>query len=393
MASLELYAAAFDVLNATYIRLRKQVELVRKGQGDLADIAGLLDRTIPTTSADCAITSTIQFLASSRDRQHLISGLFKDRQACLLLLADCELIEIAIQAEDVLKITRQGNHYIVTMREASVHNMQRGNLQSGISQSGFSQSGISQSGISQSGDAQMYNNYYPSNRDRGFSRGGGRGIGRGTGRGAGGRGAGHNGAGGRGAGHNGTGRDNYSNARGYKDSNRAILPMSVDTMNDVLEKAKLELESQDLGLNLNPNAVVNSGVSYLKALTQPAPATPAAATPAVATLAPATLAAIDAAIDAAMPVAAASAAVPVEAAPVEAAPVEAAPVEAAPVEAMPVAVVPSPVAVVPSPVAVPVKSPSWADLDEEGEMFPSDSTESAAVKSKPKGRPSKKAAK
>ena len=343
MASLELYAAAFDVLNATYIRLRKQVELVRKGQGDLADIAGLLDRTIPTTSADCAITSTIQFLASSRDRQHLISGLFKDRQACLLLLADCELIEIAIQAEDVLKITRQGNHYIVTMREASAHNMQRGNLQSGNSQSGNSQSG----------DAQMHNNYYPSNRDRGFSRGagrGGRGIGRGTGRGAGGRGAGHSGA----------GRDNYSNARGYKDSNRAILPMSVDTMNDVLEKAKLELESQDLGLNPNPNVVVNTGASYLKALTQPAPApvTPAAVT-----------SAIDAAIDAATatPVAAASAAAPV-------------------------AAVPSPVAAVPSPVAA-VPSPSWADLDEEGEMFPSDITESASVKPKPKGRPSKKAAK
>ena len=378
MASLELYAAAFDVLNATYIRLRKQVELVRKGQGDLADIAGLLDRTIPTTSADCAITSTIQFLASSRDRQHLISGLFKDRQACLLLLADCELIEIAIQAEDVLKITRQGNHYIVTMREASAHNMQRGNLQSGNSQSGNSQSG----------DAQMHNNYYPSNRDRGFSRGsgrGGRGIGRGTGRGAGGRGAGHSGA----------GRDNYSNARGYKDSNRAILPMSVDTMNDVLEKAKLELESQDLGLNPNPNVVVNTGASYLKALTQPAPATPVMATPAAVT------SAIDAAIDAATatPVAAASAAAPVaiEATPVaiEATPVAAVPVAAVPVAAVPVAAVPVaavPVAAVPSPVAA-VPSPSWADLDEEGEMFPSDSTESASVKPKPKGRPSKKAAK
>ena len=364
MASLELYAAAFDVLNATYIRLRKQVELVRKGQGDLADIAGLLDRTIPTTSADCAITSTIQFLASSRDRQHLISGLFKDRQACLLLLADCELIEIAIQAEDVLKITRQGNHYIVTLREASVHNMQRGNLQSGNSQSGNSQSG----------DAQMHNNYYPSNRDRGFSRGagrGGRGIGRGTGRGA--------GASGRSAGHSGAGRDNYSNARGYKDSNRAILPMSVDTMNDVLEKAKLELESQDLGLNPNPNVVVNAGVSYLKALTQPAPVTPAAVT-----------SAIDAAIDAAT-----ATPVAVELAPVAAVPspvaAESTPVAAVPVAAVPVAAVP--VAAVPSPVAVPVKSPSWADLDEEGEMFPSDSTESAAVKPKPKGRPSKKAAK
>ena len=108
--NVALYKTALDALDFTYTQCRKQVELLRSGAGDVTVLAALLDRTIPTSPADCALAALVQHLT---DRRNAVSNLFKDRLACLLLLADPSLVSTALCANDVISVELSSGHYTV----------------------------------------------------------------------------------------------------------------------------------------------------------------------------------------------------------------------------------------------------------------------------------------
>ena len=110
ISTIAVYKTALDALDFTYVQCRKEVELLRNGAGNVAVLAALLDRTIPTSPADCALAALVQHLT---DRRNAVSNLFKDRLACLLLLADASLVGTALVANDVIAVELVAGHYTV----------------------------------------------------------------------------------------------------------------------------------------------------------------------------------------------------------------------------------------------------------------------------------------
>ena len=122
MASdLEPYAAACTVIDGLYTQLCAQVRLFREGANNERVIEAMLDLTIPKTPQSCAIAAAVQFIANGRTPSTLVSGLFKDRRACLLLLVNGEAAAKAIYADDIMVIGRTAAGYSV-VRSDGAHN-------------------------------------------------------------------------------------------------------------------------------------------------------------------------------------------------------------------------------------------------------------------------------
>lgn len=121
MASdLEPYSAACTVIDGLYTQLCAQVRLFREGANNERVIEAMLDLTIPKTPQTCALAAAVQFIANSRTPSTLVSGLFKDRRACLLLLVNGEAAAKAIYADDIMVIGRTAIGYSVARCEAAL---------------------------------------------------------------------------------------------------------------------------------------------------------------------------------------------------------------------------------------------------------------------------------
>ena len=112
--SAAVTATIFATYDGLFSRLRTLVAQFREGADNLQVIKALLDMTIPKDSSTCEFASFLQFLAlSDHTRSALITGLFKDRRACLLLLLSGTITK-ALQADDVLSIQKGPDGYTVT---------------------------------------------------------------------------------------------------------------------------------------------------------------------------------------------------------------------------------------------------------------------------------------
>jgi len=363
---MEVIAAVQASCKDVYVRLLEKVAQVRNAIANnencdeiLGIIKALLDTTIPKDTPTRMFASTLQFLGKDQleynNKDMLISWLFKNQSACLLLLMDGYTVAKALQVEEILHIhkNKDGFHVARLERKGSEH----------VDHVRMFTTGHHQYEINQHrGDRPSYRGRGGSFQDGNDTFRGGRG-GRGShaGRGS------HGGHAGRGSHGGHAGRGGYQNSHGGQQNHStrgSLIPyMNADQTEEFIKMAKSMLQD---GIS-EEYPELQTRQSYASALENKSastekPTAPAAPAPVVS--APVVSA----------PVAPASAEpASVTSAPVAPAPAEPAPVAPAaePAPVAPAAAEPAPVA--PAATETPAsktnkKKPEpkklWADVDD-----------------------------
>ncbi|NBQ70599.1 MAG: hypothetical protein EBU46_17920, partial [Nitrosomonadaceae bacterium] len=108
-------------INSVYEELKKQVKQLRAAPSDaqaqaLRAMGASLDLVATIGAQFPGAEGVIRNITGNRGA---VAALFKQRRACLLLLAGNANIAIALMAEDLLRVSKQDGHYVVSLVEGS----------------------------------------------------------------------------------------------------------------------------------------------------------------------------------------------------------------------------------------------------------------------------------